>query len=141
MPKATTRKCTAISLETKKALCECKLKHPHYKAKNLIDIFKLNVDRSTVTKTDEIVELINKRYNRDPDNDVESDNEELPPLLSPQKGKAGLEVALQYCEEQYSGRVDANFFRTLRTLIRDTAQKVQDEKKQMQLDSFFHINE
>jgi DDE superfamily endonuclease/Tc5 transposase DNA-binding domain len=50
MPKCTTRKRAAISLETKKALCQYKLEHPSNSAKRLIEIFNLDVDRSTVSK-------------------------------------------------------------------------------------------
>ena len=84
---------------------------------------------------EEIVDLINKRYNGELDEDLESD-EEPPPPLSAQKGKAALEVALQYCEEEYSGKVSVDFFGTLRTLIRDTALKVHEEKKQVKLHAF-----
>ena len=82
--------------------------------------------------------VINKQYdgNSNADEDLESEDEP-PPLLSARQGKEALEVALRYCEEQQSEKVSADFLKTLRVLIRDAALKVQEEKRQMQLDSFF----
>ncbi|KAG9289936.1 hypothetical protein G9A89_010242 [Geosiphon pyriformis] len=50
MPKNVNQKQAAISLKTKKALCQYKLEHPDYSANRLIEIFNLKVDHSTVTK-------------------------------------------------------------------------------------------
>jgi hypothetical protein len=41
---------TALSIETKKQLCQYKKEHPNCPAKKIIEIFRLDVDRSTVTK-------------------------------------------------------------------------------------------
>ena len=50
MPKTNASKRTAISLETKKALCLYKQDHPNCSAKKLMETFNLNVDHSTITK-------------------------------------------------------------------------------------------
>jgi len=106
-------------------------------ARDYIDVDRFEPAFDYCTE-EEIVDLINKRYNGELDEDLESD-EEPPPPLSAQKGKAALEVALQYCKEEYSGKVSVDFFGTLRTLICDTALKVYEEKSK--LDSFFSVIE
>lgn len=87
----------------------------------------------------EIVEFINKRHDNDNESD-DNDSEDEPPLppLSTQQGKAALETALRYCEEQTDGEVDSKFLAKLRALIRDAAKKIQDEKKQLTLDKFLN---
>ena len=69
------------------------------------------------------------------DND-ESD-EEPTPLMSAQQGKkAALEDAFRYCEEQFEENIDASFMAKLIMLIQHAALKVQEEKKQLTLDTF-----
>lgn len=102
----------------------------------------INIDKSEplfgYSSEDEIVDLINNKYNRDTNADDDSEIEdESPPVLSTLQGKAALEGALRYCEEQHSNTVGPDFLRTLRALIRDAVLKVQEEKKQLQIDSFF----
>ena len=86
---------------------------------------------------DEIVELINKKHdeNSNEDKDLESEDEPLP-LLSVQQGKEVLAGALRYCEERHSERLSPDFLRTLRALIQESAFQVQEEKRQLKLDSF-----
>ena len=64
------------------------------------------------------------------DND-ESDEEPTPPM-SVQQGKAALEDAFRYCEEQFEEDMDASFMAKLRM-------SVQEEKKQLTLDTCFII--
>jgi len=56
--------------------------------------------------------------------------------MSAQQGKAALEDAFRYCEEQFEEDMDASFMAKLRILIRHAALKVQEEKKQLTLDTF-----
>ena len=44
--------------------------------------------------------------------------------------------AFRYCEEQFEEDMDASFMAKLRMLIRHAALKVQEEKKQLTLDTF-----
>jgi hypothetical protein len=50
MPRTETQKRTALSIETKKQICQYKNEHPNCSAKKLIEILRLDVDCSTVTK-------------------------------------------------------------------------------------------
>ncbi|KAG9295261.1 hypothetical protein G9A89_015748 [Geosiphon pyriformis] len=94
----------------------------------------------TYVLENEIVDLINNKYNgnSNANKDLESENEdESLPLLFTHQGKIALEDTLHYCKEQYSEKVDSDFFKTLKTLIYNIVLKVQEEKKQLQIDSFF----
>ena len=52
-----------------------------------------------------LCDSLNKKYNGDND---ESDEEPIPPM-SVQQGKAALEDAFRYCEEQFEEDMDACF--------------------------------
>ncbi|KAG9295381.1 hypothetical protein G9A89_013410 [Geosiphon pyriformis] len=116
----------------------------HVDIDKLLAINFINIDKFellfTYVSEDKIVDLINNKYsgNSNANKDLGSENEDKPlPLLSTDQGKTALEDTLCYCEEQYNKKVDSNFFKTLRTLIHNTVLKVQEEKKQLQIDSFF----
>jgi len=80
----------------------------------------INIDKSEVTvEGDEIVQLINKKYN-------DKSDEEPPPPMSAQQGKATLEDTFRYCEEQFEEDIDASFMAKLKMLIRHAALKVQE---------------
>ena len=55
----------------------------------------------------------------------ESDEEPTPPMS-----------AFRYCEEQFEEDMDASFMAKLIMLIQHAALKVQEEKKQLTLDTF-----
>ncbi|KAG9297711.1 hypothetical protein G9A89_011226 [Geosiphon pyriformis] len=112
----------------------------HVNIDKLLAIDFINIDKFellfTYASEDEIVDLINNKYSAN--KDLKSENEdELLLLLSTNQDKTALEDILHYCEEQYSEKVDSDFFKTLKTLIHNTVLKVQKEKKQLQIDSFF----
>lgn len=88
---------------------------------------------------DEIVQMINKKHdsNNNMDDMNDSDDEPALPPMSTQQGKTALENALRYCEEQFEGEVEAAFLSKLRGLIRRTVLKVQSEKQQLTLDTFY----
>ncbi|KAG9304632.1 hypothetical protein G9A89_020196 [Geosiphon pyriformis] len=116
----------------------------HVDIDKLLAINFINIDKFkplfTYALEDKIVDLINNKYsgNSNANKDLESENEDKPlPLLSIYQGKIALEDTLHYCKKQYSEKVDLNFFKTLRTLIHNTVLKVQEKKKQLQIDSFF----
>ncbi|KAG9288865.1 hypothetical protein G9A89_012194 [Geosiphon pyriformis] len=116
----------------------------HIDINKLLAINFINIDKFEslfiYASEDEIVDLINNKYSRNfnANEDLESkDEDESLPLLSTHQDKTALEDTLCYCEEQYSKKVDSDFFKTLRTLIRNIVLKVQKEKKQLQIDSFF----
>ncbi|KAG9286480.1 hypothetical protein G9A89_014646 [Geosiphon pyriformis] len=104
----------------------------------LLAIDFINIDKFeslfTYVSENEIVDFINNKYsgNSNANEDLESENKDKPlPLLSTHQDKIALEDTLHYCEEQYSEKVDSDFFKTLRTLIHNTVLKVQEEKKQL----------
>ncbi|KAG9304631.1 hypothetical protein G9A89_020195 [Geosiphon pyriformis] len=116
----------------------------HIDIDKLLAINFINIDKFellfTYASEDKIVDLINNKYsgNSNANKDLESENKDGPlPLLSIYQGKIALEDTLHYYKEQYSKKVDSDFFKTLRTLICNTVLKVQEEKKQLQIDSFF----
>ncbi|KAG9302875.1 hypothetical protein G9A89_022291 [Geosiphon pyriformis] len=116
----------------------------HVNIDKLLAIDFINIDKFeplfTYALENKIVDLINNKYsgNSNANEDLESENEDKPlSLLSTHQGKIALEDTLHYCEEQYSEKIDSDFFKTLRILIRNTVLKVQEEKKQLQIDSFF----
>jgi hypothetical protein len=107
----------------------------HFDINKLSAMDFIDIDKSETlfdyASENEIVDLINNKYNSDSnaDEDLESEDEP-PPLLSTRQGKAALEGALRYCEEQHSEKVGPDFLRTLRALIHDAVLTVQEEKKQ-----------
>ncbi|KAG9286665.1 hypothetical protein G9A89_012215 [Geosiphon pyriformis] len=108
----------------------------HVNIDKLLTIDFINIDKFeplfTYISEDEIVDLINNKYsgNSNTNKDLESENKDEPlSLLSTHQGKIALKDTLHYCEEQYSKKVDSDFFKTLRTLICNTVLKVQEEKK------------
>ncbi|KAG9288563.1 hypothetical protein G9A89_003438 [Geosiphon pyriformis] len=116
----------------------------HIDINKLLAIDFINIDKFeplfTYISKNKIVNLINNKYsgNFNANEDLESENEDKSlPLLSTYQGKTALEDILHYCKEQYSKKVDSDFFKTLRTLIHNIVLKVQEEKKQLQIDSFF----
>ncbi|KAG9291552.1 hypothetical protein G9A89_021971 [Geosiphon pyriformis] len=125
-----------------KLLQEVQVLIKHVNINKLLAIDFINIDKFeplfTYISEDEIVDLINNKYNENSNanKDLESEDENEPlPLLSIHQDKTALENTLCYCKEQYSKKVDSDFFKTLRTLIRNTVLKVQEEKKQ--LNSYF----
>ncbi|KAG9293731.1 hypothetical protein G9A89_019068 [Geosiphon pyriformis] len=77
----------------------------------------------TYALENKIVDLINNKYsgNSNANEDLENENKDKSlPLLSTHQDKTALEDTLHYCEEQYNEKVDSDFFKTLRTLIRNT---------------------
>ncbi|KAG9287182.1 hypothetical protein G9A89_001590 [Geosiphon pyriformis] len=103
----------------------------HVDIDKLLAIDFINIDKFkslfTYASEDKIVDLINNKYNgnSNANEDLESENENKPlSLLSIHQDKIALEDTLYYCEEQYSEKVDSDFFKTLRTLICNTVLKV-----------------
>ncbi|KAG9288085.1 hypothetical protein G9A89_017680 [Geosiphon pyriformis] len=110
----------------------------------LLAIDFINIDKFeplfTYASENEIVDLINNKYNGNSnanENLGSEDKDESLPLLFTHQGKTAFEDTLHYCKEQYSEKVDSDFFKTLKTLIHNTVLKVQEKKKQLQIDSFF----
>ncbi|KAG9303210.1 hypothetical protein G9A89_000745 [Geosiphon pyriformis] len=94
----------------------------------------------TYASENKIVDLINNKYNgnSNANKDLKSEDEdESLFLLFTHQDKTALKNTLHHCKEQYSEKVDSDFFKTLKTLIHNTVLKVQEEKKQLQIDSFF----
>ncbi|KAG9295977.1 hypothetical protein G9A89_011829 [Geosiphon pyriformis] len=127
-----------------KLLQEVQVLIEHVDINKLLAINFINIDKFeplfTYALENKIVDLINNKYSRNSNTNenLESEDEDKPlPLLSIHQDKTVLEDTLHYCEEQYSEKVDSDFFKTLRTLICNTVLKVQEEKKQLQIDSFF----
>ncbi|KAG9290604.1 hypothetical protein G9A89_011567 [Geosiphon pyriformis] len=103
----------------------------HIDINKLLAIDFINIDKFkplfTYVSKNKIVDLINNKYsgNFNANEDLESKDKDEPLfLLSTHQGKTALEDTLHYCKEQYSEKVDSNFFKTLRTLICNTVLKV-----------------
>ncbi|KAG9293867.1 hypothetical protein G9A89_019205 [Geosiphon pyriformis] len=92
----------------------------HVDIDKLLAIDFINIDKFEplfiYASEDKIVDLINNKYNgnSNANKDLESENEdESLPLLSTHQGKIVLKDTLCYCKEQYSEKVDSDFFKTL----------------------------